>query len=65
MPYATEAIAEQIAATPLILAYMNITPHVAQNVKRSAIDGRTTRHDGYAISQYSGGGVDPIFETTS
>jgi transposase len=31
-----------------------ITPHVAQNEKRlggSAIDGRTTRHAGYAISQ--------------
>ncbi len=34
--------------------HMNITPHVAQNVKRnggSAIDGRTTRHDGYEVSQ--------------
>ncbi len=33
---------------------MNITPHVAQNVGRnggSAIDRRTTRHEGYAISQ--------------
>jgi len=33
---------------------MHATPHVAQNTKRpggSAIDGRTTRHDGYAISQ--------------
>ena len=32
---------------------MNITPHVAQNDKnrRSAIDGRTTRHRGYAMSQ--------------
>jgi hypothetical protein len=33
---------------------MNVTPHVAQNEKRpggSAIDGRTTRHAGYAISQ--------------
>jgi transposase len=33
---------------------LNVTPHVAQNVKRSggsAIDERTTRHDGYAISQ--------------
>jgi transposase len=33
---------------------MNVTPHVAQNHKRnggSAIDGRTTRHPGYAISQ--------------
>lgn len=33
---------------------MNITPHVAQNNNRpggSVIDGRTSRHEGYAISQ--------------
>lgn len=33
---------------------LNITPHVAQNVNRSggsAIDARTTRHSGYAMSQ--------------
>jgi len=33
---------------------LGVTPHVAQNDKRpggSAIDGRTTRHDGYAVSQ--------------
>jgi transposase len=33
---------------------MQVTPQVAQNLKRSggsAIDKRTTRHDGYAISQ--------------
>lgn len=33
---------------------LKVTPHVSQNLKRSggsAIDGRTTRHDGYAISQ--------------
>jgi hypothetical protein len=31
----------------------NVTPHVAQNIiaRRSAIDGRTTRHSGYEISQ--------------
>ena len=30
-----------------------MTPHVAQNTsnRRSAIDGRTTRHPGYAVSQ--------------
>src|SRR6516164_6434368 len=30
-----------------------VTPHVAQNTngRRSAIDGRTTRHSGYAVSQ--------------
>ena len=32
---------------------LNVTPHVAQNTsnRASAIDGRTTRHDGYALSQ--------------
>src|SRR4051794_33038466 len=32
---------------------LNATPHVAQNTtnRRSAIDGRTTRHPGYAASQ--------------
>jgi hypothetical protein len=34
---------------------MGVTPHVAQYVetawRRSAIDGRTTRHAGYAVSQ--------------
>jgi transposase len=37
------------------LREMGVTPHVAQYVttphRRSAIDGRTTRHPGYAISQ--------------
>jgi hypothetical protein len=32
---------------------MNVTPQVAQNTggHSSAIDGRTTRHGGYAVSQ--------------
>ena len=31
----------------------NVRPHVARNTsrRRSAIDGRTTRHPGYAVSQ--------------
>lgn len=35
------------------LRALGATPHVAQNTsgRRSAIDGRTTRHPGYAISQ--------------
>lgn len=36
------------------LREINVTPHVAQNTsngRRSAIDGRTTRHPGYAVSQ--------------
>ena len=34
--------------------HMQVTPHVAQNVKRrggSAVDARTTRHAGYRVSQ--------------
>jgi IS5 family transposase len=40
---------------------MDIRPHVAQNTKRSggsAIDGRTTRHGSYAVSQ----GKRPLIE---
>ena len=35
------------------LRSMNVTPHIARNTagRRSAIDGRTTRHPGYALSQ--------------
>ena len=35
------------------LRSMNVTPHVAQNTsgRSSAVDGRTTRHSGYAVSQ--------------
>ena len=35
------------------LRHLHVTPHVAQNTsnRASAIDGRTTRHDGYALSQ--------------
>jgi transposase len=42
---------------------MNATPHVAQNNKgrKSAIDGRTTRHAGYAISQQRRKRVEEIF----
>jgi transposase len=34
------------------LREINVTPHVAQNIsgRRSAIDGRTTRHPGYEVS---------------
>jgi len=42
---------------------MGITPHVAQNdtARRSAIDGRTTRHAGYAISQQKRKRIEEIF----
>jgi Transposase DDE domain len=38
-----------------------ITPHVAQKVKGSAIDGRTTRHAGYAISQQKRNLIEQVF----
>ena len=39
--------------------HLGVTPHVAQNLGRrggSAIDGRTTRHPGYAIVKERGSG---------
>ena len=40
-----------------------VTPHVAQNSSRrsSAIDGRTTRHPGYTLSQQVRKRVEEIF----
>ena len=46
---------------------MNVTPHVAQNItahRGSAIDARTTRHPGYAISQRVRKRVEEIFGWT-
>src|SRR5258708_33125641 len=42
---------------------LNATPHVAQNNKgrKSAIDERTTRHSGYALSQQKRKRVEEIF----
>ena len=41
---------------------MGVTPHVAQHTGRaSAIDGRTTRHGGYAVSQRKCKRVEEIF----
>jgi transposase len=42
---------------------LNATPHVAQNTtqRSSAIDGRTTRHAGYARSQHKRKRVEEIF----
>lgn len=42
---------------------MNITPNVAQNTsgRRSAIDGRTTRHAGYEISQRKRKRIEEVF----
>jgi hypothetical protein len=44
-----------------------ITPHIAQtrdNRRRSAVDGRTTRHSGYAVSQRIRKRVEEIFGWT-
>ena len=38
-----------------------VTPHVARKKKYSAIDGRTTRHPGYAVSQQKRKRVEEIF----
>jgi len=42
---------------------LKVTPHVAQNNKSraSAIDDRTTRHEGYAVSQRKRKRVEEIF----
>jgi hypothetical protein len=43
---------------------MHATPHVAQNEKRpggSAIDGRTTRHEGYRVSQRKRKRIEEVF----
>jgi len=42
---------------------MNVTPHVAQNLsgRRSAIDGRVTRHAGYAASQRIRKRIEEVF----
>ena len=46
------------------LRHMHVTPHVSQNQharRHSAIDGRTTRHAGYAVSQRKRKRVEEIF----
>ena len=45
------------------LRALQVTPHVAQHTtnRASAIDGRTTRHPGYAISQQKRKRVEEIF----
>lgn len=40
---------------------LGVTPHVAQKVKGSAIDGRTTDHDGYTISQRKRKLIEQVF----
>lgn len=54
--YDTAAFAEA-------LRERQVTPHVAQHTTRrsSAIDGRTTRHPGYAVSQQKRKRVEEVF----
>jgi transposase len=47
-----------------VMRDLNVTPHVAQNEKRpggSAIDGRTTRHAGYQVSQRKRKRIEEVF----
>jgi transposase len=46
-----------------LLRELGVTPHVAQNDtnRRSAIDGRTTHHAGYALSQQKRKRIEEIF----
>jgi transposase len=43
------------------LRSMNVTPHVAAKRTGSAIDGRTTRHEGYAVSQRIRKRIEEVF----
>jgi transposase len=45
------------------LRHMAVTPHIAQNTtkRRSAIDARTTRHAGYAVSQRKRKRIEEVF----
>jgi transposase len=47
-----------------LMRELKTTPHVTQNLARnggSAIDGRTTRHAGYAMSQHARPRIEPAF----
>ena len=40
---------------------LEVTPHIAQKIRDSAIDGRTTRHPGYQVSQRKRKLVEQVF----
>ena len=48
------------------LRQLNVTPHAAQNTtnRRSAIDARTTRHPGYAVSGWVRKRIEEMFGWT-
>lgn len=55
--YDTQALVQE-------LRERNVTPHVSQNTNRrggSAIDGRTTRHGGYQVSQRKRKRIEEVF----
>jgi transposase len=43
------------------LRFIKVTPHIANKVRCGALDGRTTRHPGYAVSQRKRKLVEQIF----
>ena len=57
----SDEVARAIADFVADLRARGVTPHVAQKVKGSAIDGRTTRHDGYQISQQKRKLIEQVF----
>ena len=40
---------------------LEVTPHIAQKIRYSALDGRTTRHPGYQVSQRKRKLVEQVF----
>jgi transposase len=40
---------------------LGVTPHIAQKEQYTAIDGRTTRHEGYAVSQQKRKLIEQVF----
>lgn len=46
------------------LRAMNVAPHVAAKARRSAVDGRTTRHAGYKVSQIIRKRIEEVFGWT-
>ena len=50
-----------VASFVATVRVLEITPHVAQKARWSAIDGRTTRHAGYHVSQRKRKLVEQVF----
>lgn len=50
-----------VASFVAAVRVLDVTPHVAQKARGSAIDGRTTRHAGYQVSQRKRKLVEQVF----